>query len=372
MSTELKIQTTGTPSEARPTQAKGVPISEGALSQLIGRAATARASVPEPVGQDLAALAGSPALAENPLNLQRIQDVAEIPVPGQFRAAKIRLEVAGYSNAKLSQASGYKYDEVMRGLAAKGGQGKVGLLVSPTADPGSIDAAITGAAFKGKLPLLSITAEPYAKYIDPEKLDAGIPKEQYLAQPKYVLPDTEAYVKANAELSNAWLALGGGDVAGKAFRHHVELDRPIVLVDDGRGPCFSVEALRSENASAWLADKVGRQKDGLPLNSVRVSGSDCPYDFSQAVGIGREATACAKKYGTSVQSELAKRSSLPPEVFADAMMFDKAGLSAEWFRSNLDPKHDVRLSVLPLSPKLGPERAGAMAVELLERYLLRR
>lgn len=370
MSAELKIQPSRTANGPRPTHQKGVPIPPEALGELLGRAATVQSSLPEAVASELAALGGP--VADNPLNLQRVKDATEIPVPRPFRFARVRLEVAGYSNAKLSQASGYRYDEVMRGIVAGGGEGKVGLLVSPTADPGSIDAATTGAAFQAEMPLLSVTAEPYAKYINPESLGSGISKERYLAQPKYVLPDTEAYVKANAELTNAWLALGGGDVAGKAFRHHVELDHPIVLIDDGRGPCLSVEALRSDNGSAWLADKVARQLSGRPLHSVCLGGAEHTYSLAETVKLGKEAAAAAKRNGTTVASELAKSSSVPPEAVADAMMFEKSGLSEEWLKQNLASKDDIRLSVLKLNPKLTPERAGAMAIELLGRYLERR
>lgn len=371
MSTELKIQPSGPSRVTRPLLTPEPGIAPSALADLIRRAGDAAPSLPGPMAADVAALSGRPP-SDNPLNLVRVSDSAEIPVPPSFRDAKVRLEVAGYSNAKLSAASGYEYDDMMLGLSAKGGEGKVGLLVSPTADPGSIDAAITGAAFKGNLPLLSITAESYAKYINPDKLDRGISKERYLAQPKYVLPDAESYVKANAELSNAWLAVGGGDVAGKAFRHHVELDHPIVLVDDGRGPCLSVEGLRSENASAWLADKVGRHGRASPLYSVLLNGTEHPYELDKTVALAKEAAASAKKNGSRVGDELAKRSSLPPEVFADAMMFDKAGLSEGWFRQNFDPKYDVRLSVLSLGAGLTSARSGAIAIDLLEAHLRRR
>lgn len=357
---------TQTPSRSNPNamQRKGVAISRDDLTSLLAKADRLDAALPTSIAKDLATLNGSSA-GGNPLNLRRVEDGLQIPVPNEFRFANVRVEIAGYSNAKLSGASGYKYDEMMKGLASK--KERVGLLVSPTADPGSIDAAITGTALSNNIPLVSVTSEAYAKYIDPQKLGAGIPKEKYLAQPKYVLPDNEAYVKANAELSSALVAVGGGDVAGKAFRLHVEFDHPVALVDDGRGACLSVEALRSENASAWLADKVARHKKGLQLHSVPVNGVDWPYDLADAVRIGKEAAASSKANGTTVRDELTRRSNLPPEVFADALMFDKAGLDGEWFKANLDQLYLVRLTTIPLTARTGPEKAMTDALEFVER-----
>lgn len=367
MSTELKVGSNGGAAAPRRTQQAGVQIPAGALGELLAKAVACKPSLPGAVAQDVAALAGA-AGAENPLNLRRVNTSTEIPVPPSFRCAKVRLEVAGYSNSKLSQASGYKYEEAMRGLVSKGGEGRVGLLVSPTADPGSVDAATTGAAFRAGMPLLSVTAEPYAKYIKEENLDAEIPRERYAAQPKFVLPDIESYVQANAELTNSWLAMGGGDIAGKAFRHHVELDHPIVLVDDGRGPCLSVEGLRSENASVWLAGKMMSHLTGGHMCSVVHGGELHIYDLGKTVEIARAAAVAAKAGGTTVESELAKRSSLPAEAFADAMMFDKSGLSEEWFRRNMASPSDVRISVLKVAAS-SPQKVGARAVELLEREL---
>ncbi|MFO0725211.1 MAG: hypothetical protein U1E65_15625 [Myxococcota bacterium] len=367
MSVDLKIQTnTATPGKVSAEQA-GAPIATAALQQLLGRASGAQQALPPAMALDLAALTGAPP-ADNPLNLQRVNNSMEISRPIAYQLSTVRLEVAGYSSAKLSKSSGYQYDEVARGLAAKGSGGKLGLTISPTQDPGSIDAAITGAALAAELPLLSVTAEPYTKYINADGLDAGI-RERFLAQPKFVLPDGDAYVKANAELTNSWLALGGGDVAAKAFRHHVELDHPIVLADDGQGPRYSVEALRSENASAWLAEKLKRHQSGEGLHTVSTAAGPVSYAPAAAVELAKEAAAAAKKGGTTVASELAKRSPLPAEVFADAMMFEKAGLSEAWFQANASAPGDVRVTVLKVSPRLSPERLGAMAMEILQRDL---
>lgn len=180
-----------------------------------------------------------------------------------FAGRDVRIATAGYSAAP----SGYEAPtrELLEKLTEKLGS-RVGLVSSPTADAGSIDAITTSVGQKHKAPVLNVTAESYVAYIKPESFPADIDRAAFAAAPKHVFADAAEYSKATAEASNVFLATGGRDATIGDFVNALKKGNKVVLLDNPALPGAQVfdKRGRPENAVALLAKVL---KDGkLPAD----------------------------------------------------------------------------------------------------------
>ncbi|MDP2342417.1 MAG: hypothetical protein Q8O67_15785 [Deltaproteobacteria bacterium] len=198
-----------------------------------------------------------------------------------FAGRSTRAQFSGYS----APPAGTKYAEntaaFVGAFADKLGTGNVGLITSPTADNGSIDAITTMTGQDKKVPVLSITAKGYVDYIDPKKFPPGIDTAAYESAPKYVFGSGEKYNQATALASNAFVATGGRDVTVFDFMRAIEKGNPAVLVvDQGVSSALGDKAIwdkdknRVNNGAAYLAEQIGSylQTGTLPHADVAKEG----------------------------------------------------------------------------------------------------
>lgn len=202
-----------------------------------------------------------------------------IKIADQVFAGKAsRIQVSGYS----APPSGSDYEKntsaVLKGIADKLSPG---LITSPTADKGSVDAMTTGLSLEKGLPVLSITAKDYVGYIDPSKFPPSIDQAKYNEMPKHVFGDGAKYNQATALASNAFVASGGRDVTVFDFMRGIEAGNPAVLLVDqslaqnlGAKAVWDGDKNRVNNGSQYLAEQLSSfLKDGtLPHATVAKDG----------------------------------------------------------------------------------------------------
>lgn len=258
-----------------------------------------------------------------------------------FAAQPVRTELAGYSNPALEKASGYDYTALLEGMASEG-KGKQAFVSSATCE--GIDGKVHEVSQATKTPELAITAKQYLGYIDPSNLSESTNRDQFAVMPKFYCDTDHDYHRATAQASTGLLVAGGGDVAGQNFKEHVLLGRPIALVDDGQGPKLNhqINRLRSDNASAWLADKLGRFEKGQPM----LEHGGKAYDLNDVLARGDAALRTAKGLvlpsgeaaDNAAKSEALaaalQKLGIPVEVYTDAKMFEKTGVTADFLAQN--------------------------------------
>lgn len=180
-----------------------------------------------------------------------------------FAGRSTRAQFSGYS----APPSGTPYAENTAAFVAAFtdalGANKVGLITSPTADKGSIDAITTIIGQDKNVPVLSITAQGYVDYIDPSKFPDTIDKAAYAQAPKYVFGSGEKYNQATALASNAFVATGGRDVTVFDCMRALEKGNPVVLVVDrgvaaglGEKAVWDADKNRVNNGAAYLAEQI--------------------------------------------------------------------------------------------------------------------
>lgn len=204
---------------------------------------------------------------ENPFNLVQVDSASQVPQSGGWTNIPVRIATAGYSAAP----DGYEAPTQMFVNTLVGElSGQVGLVTSPTADKGSIDAISTVAAHASRIPVKYVTAKDYVGYINPDNFPTqGIRRDQYLAEPKYVLPTKQEYSIATAQVSNAFLATGGRDATVGDFVNAIKKGNKVVILDNRqiKADVWNPSKLRPDNASAYLVAKLaGEDLPELPGN----------------------------------------------------------------------------------------------------------
>lgn len=159
------------------------------------------------------------------LNLINLTRAEEIIFKSQeiLGSRPVKLATAGYSAAPKG------YEEPTRlflsALIDELSPVNVGLITSPTADKGSIDAISSMAAQGKNIPLLYVTANDYVSYINPDNFPDNMDKITYKKMPKFVFPDAAEYSKATAEGSNSLLVTGGRDTTVSDFVNAIKKDK---------------------------------------------------------------------------------------------------------------------------------------------------
>lgn len=195
---------------------------------------------------------------DNPYNLVRVERAENIPQESSWFGLQHKLATAGYSAAP----EGYEAETqiFLNSLVhLLGGAGSVGLVTSPTADKGSIDAISTTAASLWKLPLKYVTAEGYVKYINPDNFPKeGIDLNRYQAEPKFVLPTNEEYSRATSVVSNSLLVTGGRDATVGDFVNAIKQGNKVVILDNQlvKASVWDEKKNRPNNASLYLAQMI--------------------------------------------------------------------------------------------------------------------
>jgi hypothetical protein len=194
----------------------------------------------------------------------------------------VRLATAGYS----APPEGYEgpTTQFLTGLA-KELNGEVGLVTSPTADKGSIDAITSTVGQREGAPLGYITADSYLGYVNPDNFPADIDKNKFADQPKIAFPDADIYSRATAELSNSFLVTGGRNASVNDFKNAVSKGNPVVVLtnDDVQSASWDPKKGRVDNASAYLSQMLSGNTEGIPM--------DNPFnqDVQQFINDNREA-----------------------------------------------------------------------------------
>ncbi len=205
-------------------------------------------------------------MSENPFNLVRVSNAENVPQESAWVGLPFRVATAGYSAAP----EGYEAPTqlfVNALVNELGGAGKVGLVTSPTADKGSIDAISTIAAHGARLPIKYVTSEGYVQYINPDNFPKeGIDNNRYKAEAKYVLPENDEYSRATSVVSNSFLATGGRDATVGDFVNAIKRGNKVVILDNKlvKADVWDAKKNRPNNASAYLAQKLAGDTT-LPL-----------------------------------------------------------------------------------------------------------
>ncbi|MFN8607296.1 MAG: hypothetical protein U0931_07180 [Vulcanimicrobiota bacterium] len=178
----------------------------------------------------------------------------------------VQLATAGYS----APPEGYEAPttKFLSGLTEEL-SGKIGLVTSPTADKGSIDAITSTVGQRAGAPLGYITADSYLGYVNPDNFPQDIDKNQFSAQPKIAFPDADIYSKATAELSNSFLVTGGRNASVNDFKNAVLNGNQVVVLtnDDVKSPSWDPKKNRVDNASAYLSQMMAGNTDGIPMDN---------------------------------------------------------------------------------------------------------
>ena len=206
------------------------------------------------------------AAPDNKFNLVRVSNADLVPQESSWFSLPHKIATAGYS----APPDGYEAptQQFINALVNElGGAGKVGLVSSPTADRGSIDAISTISAHAAKLPIKYVTAEGYVSYINPDKFpEQGINRDRYNAEPKFVLPDNDEYSRATSVVSNSFLATGGRDTTVGDFVNAIKAGNRVIILDNKlvQANVWDAAKSRPNNASAYLAQKLAGEST-LPL-----------------------------------------------------------------------------------------------------------
>lgn len=214
------------------------------------------------------------------LNLQGMTSPKDIgPIAAKvFAGRDHKIATAGYSAVPDGTNYAENTQAFLGALAQNLGTGNAGFTTSPTADKGSIDAITTMLGQEHDIPVVSITAKDYVKYVDPENFPAGIDKAKFAAEPKHVFADAGQYNQATVEASNAFIATGGRDTTCFDFMRAIEAGHPVVLVDDqsmakglGDKAIWDGDKGRVNNGAAFLAEQLDAFKRGGAMTRDPVS-----------------------------------------------------------------------------------------------------
>jgi len=205
-------------------------------------------------------------------SVEKFEESVDAPPP------KIRLAMIGYS-APPNEDYAKDTQEFLDTLADKIGAtpDKLGVITSPTASVGSVDALSTELAHKKDLPLMYITAERYAKYIDPKALPKeNIDIDKYIKEPKYILPDEEQYSQAIAKMSNVTLACGGREITIQHVKDSIEQDSQVILLRNKKlGEVWKLK----ENKETGETEKVLENGTGYLIETIEAfnKGEKLPH-----------------------------------------------------------------------------------------------
>lgn len=196
------------------------------------------------------------------LNIQRVSELSKLPRESAWMNTPFRIATAGYS-APPDGYESFSQTLLDRIVAKLQETGQVGLVTSPTADKGSIDAITSLSAQRNKAPIRYVTCEDYVQYIQPDNFPAELKKDSFSAQPKYVLPDKELYSKATAEMSNVFMAFEGRDTTVGDMVNAIKAGNKVIIVDneDHNPDLWDYDRSRPMDASEYIEAKVGG--DGL-------------------------------------------------------------------------------------------------------------
>jgi hypothetical protein len=220
----------------------------------------------------------------NPLNfvsmkqVDDIKDIADKVLTGR----SMRLATAGYS----APPEGYEAPTTafLKRFVELLGHDNVGLVTSPTADKGSIDAISTVVGQQQQLPMLYVTAQDYVDYIKPENFPEGLDRGGFAEAPKHVFANAAAYSAATAEASNTFVATGGRDATVGDFVNAVKKGNRVVIIDNEAlgGPQWDEKKSRPNNGAAYLSRRLAGD---AALPDLPGKGFDEIFLHERALGI---------------------------------------------------------------------------------------
>lgn len=150
----------------------------------------------------------------------------------------------------------------------------IGIITSPTADKGSIDAIGTTIAQQKDMPLLYLTAKDYVEYIDPKKFPDTIDTKEYSKAPKFVFPDGDTYSQATALASNRLLVTGGRNAAVNDFVNAIKNENACLILNNENiaNPAWDPKKNRVDNASRYIMEQVQAFWDEKELPYPEIGG----------------------------------------------------------------------------------------------------
>jgi hypothetical protein len=192
------------------------------------------------------------------LNLQDLNSPHEIDaiVRDLFKNIAHRLAVVGYYFPPTSHYSA-SVTTFMDALVADLGVRHSGIITTPSADKGSVDALSTLTAQAHNLPVLYVTTQEYAHEIKPEQFSDTVNLQKYKAVPKYMFANGDLYSQATARAATGLVVLGGRNDTVREFVNVIkEGKKAVVLVDDSFGPAYYPGKNRAENAGLYLKEQI--------------------------------------------------------------------------------------------------------------------
>lgn len=231
------------------------------------------------------ALEGVPPEKISDFNLRGLDQPEELRAIAdqKFAGRPVRLATAGYSAPPKDTPYELNTRTFLGALINTLGPDQVGLVTSPTADAGSVDAITTTIGQRAKVPVLNITAKDYVDYIDPSKFPESIDRAAYAAEPKFVFPDGARYSAATAVASNVFIATGGRDVTVGDFVNAIKAGNKVVVVLDQSlgGAQWDDAKGRPNNGAAYLGEML-RSNKGAAHPFLPKKGFDAAFLESHA------------------------------------------------------------------------------------------
>ena len=140
---------------------------------------------------------------------------------------------------------------------------RFGVLASPTADAGSVDAAATIVAQEQKMPIGYTTSQGYTKYIKPENFPSNVNVAEYAKAPKFVFPNDAAYSAAQATAAGEQVIAGGRTQALADFVNTVNQGKPVTLLDSPTfGGVWDAAKGRPDNVSRFVQEQLTALRNG--------------------------------------------------------------------------------------------------------------
>lgn len=191
------------------------------------------------------------------------QAVARASMPLQDKS--IKLAVVGYSAAPKGYEASTQ--DFLNGLIKEMGVENVGLITSPTASKGSVDAMTILAAQTNQTGISLVTAEDYVGYIDLSQFPENVNVEAFNNAQKVILPDSASYSEVVSKTANTLLVTGGRNVSVLDFKNALEQGNRIVILDNNSlgGAQYDAVKNRPNNAAAYLIEQIDAINNGEVL-----------------------------------------------------------------------------------------------------------
>ncbi len=216
------------------------------------RAAPARSALPTPT-------------PDNPMNLVNVTNPQEVAGSiQQLMGGRRAIGLAGYSAPPAAAMDTYNdlISAYVRGRVGPN-QNNFGILASPTADAGSIDAAGTIIAQQAGMPIGYTTSRDFVGYINPKNFPPGVNHDAYAAAPKFVFPDNAAYSAGQAAAAGEQVIAGGRQQALADFVNTVNQGKPVTLLDSSTfSTAWDPIKNRIDNTSRFVQETLEHLRRG--------------------------------------------------------------------------------------------------------------